>query len=191
MMCSVNTNLISGLRVVKMLLDSMRLSANDGELFLSHCWRVFCFVPLLSGVQDTDLSVLSQTMTQCCKEIKETVQMLASRHKDIHGSVSKVGKAIDRVSRSSITSSLFSFNNVPFWLFLLMVFLLSYYVVIHSCFSVLFIAISFCLFVFLSVYSVFLCIKTCTFWSSVLWSENECRLVACSLTLVCVVFSAV
>lgn len=51
-----------------------------------------------SGVQDADLSVFSQTMTQCCKEIKETVQMLASKHKDIHGSVSKVGKAIDRVS---------------------------------------------------------------------------------------------
>ncbi|XP_041930607.1 E3 ubiquitin-protein transferase RMND5B isoform X1 [Alosa pseudoharengus] len=48
------------------------------------------------GVQDADLSVFSQTMTQCCKEIKETVQMLASKHKDIHGSVSKVGKAIDR-----------------------------------------------------------------------------------------------
>lgn len=51
-------------------------------------------------MQDTDLSTLSQTMVQCCKEIKETVQMLASRHKDIHGSVSKVGKAIDRVSHS-------------------------------------------------------------------------------------------
>lgn len=51
-----------------------------------------------AGVQDADLSVLSQTMAQCCKNIKETVQMLASRHKDIHGSVSKVGKAIDRVS---------------------------------------------------------------------------------------------
>lgn len=38
-------------------------------------------------------------MTQCCKNIKETVQMLASRHKDIHGSVSKVGKAIDRVRK--------------------------------------------------------------------------------------------
>ena len=49
-------------------------------------------------MQDGDLSVLSQTMAQCCKNIKETVQMLASRHKDIHGSVSKVGKAIDRVS---------------------------------------------------------------------------------------------
>lgn len=55
----------------------------------------------LSGVQDADLSVLSQTMAQCCKNIKETVQMLASRHKDIHGSVSKVGKAIDRVRTES------------------------------------------------------------------------------------------
>lgn len=55
----------------------------------------------LVGVQDADLSVLSQTMAQCCKNIKETVQMLASRHKDIHGSVSKVGKAIDRVRSSS------------------------------------------------------------------------------------------
>lgn len=50
-----------------------------------------------SGVRDADLTVLSQTMAQCCKNIKETVQLLASRHKDIHGSVSKVGKAIDRV----------------------------------------------------------------------------------------------
>lgn len=54
-----------------------------------------------AGVQDADLSVLSQTMAQCCKNIKETVQMLASRHKDIHGSVSKVGKAIDRVRTGS------------------------------------------------------------------------------------------
>uniref|UniRef100_A0A4W5L7H6 Required for meiotic nuclear division 5 homolog B n=1 Tax=Hucho hucho TaxID=62062 RepID=A0A4W5L7H6_9TELE len=49
-----------------------------------------------SGVRDADLTVLSQTMAQCCKNIRETVQLLASRHKDIHGSVSKVGKAIDR-----------------------------------------------------------------------------------------------
>lgn len=57
---------------------------------------------LTLGVQDADLSVLHQTMAQCCKEIKETVQMLASRHKDIHGSVSKVGKAIDRVRICSL-----------------------------------------------------------------------------------------
>lgn len=75
---------------------------------MSHSRNVYldqsslsCYISLNSiptlGVQDADLSVLHQTMAQCCKEIKETVQMLASRHKDIHGSVSKVGKAIDRV----------------------------------------------------------------------------------------------
>lgn len=37
-------------------------------------------------------------MTQCCKRIKDTVQKLASDHKDIHSSVSRVGKAIDKVS---------------------------------------------------------------------------------------------
>lgn len=68
--------------------DSPISDRNDGVSF------IISFV----GVQDADLSVLSQTMAQCCKNIKETVQMLASRHKDIHGSVSKVGKAIDRVS---------------------------------------------------------------------------------------------
>lgn len=36
-------------------------------------------------------------MTQCCKRIKDTVQKLASDHKDIHSSVSRVGKAIDKV----------------------------------------------------------------------------------------------
>lgn len=37
-------------------------------------------------------------MSQCCRKIKDTVQKLASDHKDIHSSVSRVGKAIDRVS---------------------------------------------------------------------------------------------
>lgn len=39
-------------------------------------------------------------MSQCCRKIKDTVQQLASDHKDIHSSVSRVGKAIDRVSRA-------------------------------------------------------------------------------------------
>ncbi|XP_007889531.1 E3 ubiquitin-protein transferase RMND5B isoform X1 [Callorhinchus milii] len=47
---------------------------------------------------DAQLSAtLSVVMSQCCKKIKDTVQKLALDHKDIHGSVSKVGKAIDRV----------------------------------------------------------------------------------------------
>lgn len=48
--------------------------------------------------QDGDLSgTISLVMTQCCKRIKDTVQKLASDHKDIHSSVSRVGKAIDKV----------------------------------------------------------------------------------------------
>lgn len=47
---------------------------------------------------DEDLSgTISLVMTQCCKRIKDTVQKLASDHKDIHSSVSRVGKAIDKV----------------------------------------------------------------------------------------------
>uniref|UniRef100_A0AC11DGP7 Required for meiotic nuclear division 5 homolog B n=1 Tax=Ovis aries TaxID=9940 RepID=A0AC11DGP7_SHEEP len=39
---------------------------------------------------------------QCCRKIKDTVQKLASDHKDIHSSVSRVGKAIDRNFDSEI-----------------------------------------------------------------------------------------
>lgn len=51
------------------------------------------------ALQGTPLSAtLSLVMSQCCRKIKDTVQKLASDHKDIHSSVSRVGKAIDRVS---------------------------------------------------------------------------------------------
>ena len=60
---------------------------------LTHCQ---CFSAALQG---TPLSAtLSLVMSQCCRKIKDTVQKLASDHKDIHSSVSRVGKAIDRVS---------------------------------------------------------------------------------------------
>ncbi|XP_012033709.1 E3 ubiquitin-protein transferase RMND5B isoform X7 [Ovis aries] len=39
---------------------------------------------------------------KCCRKIKDTVQKLASDHKDIHSSVSRVGKAIDRNFDSEI-----------------------------------------------------------------------------------------
>ncbi|XP_040096354.1 E3 ubiquitin-protein transferase RMND5B isoform X2 [Oryx dammah] len=51
----------------------------------------------VQAVQGTPLSAtLSLVMSQCCRKIKDTVQKLASDHKDIHSSVSRVGKAIDR-----------------------------------------------------------------------------------------------
>nr|KAF6349961.1 required for meiotic nuclear division 5-like protein B [Myotis myotis] len=50
-----------------------------------------------AALQGTPLSAtLSLVMSQCCRKIKDTVQKLASDHKDIHSSVSRVGKAIDR-----------------------------------------------------------------------------------------------
>nr|KAF6448634.1 required for meiotic nuclear division 5-like protein B [Rousettus aegyptiacus] len=51
-----------------------------------------------TALQRTPLSAtLSLVMSQCCQKIKDTVQKLASDPKDIHSSVSRVGKAIDRV----------------------------------------------------------------------------------------------
>lgn len=65
----------------------MLLFAPELVIFLSFCLD-----------QDGDLSgTISLVMTQCCKRIKDTVQKLASDHKDIHSSVSRVGKAIDKV----------------------------------------------------------------------------------------------
>ncbi|XP_024599579.1 protein RMD5 homolog A isoform X2 [Neophocaena asiaeorientalis asiaeorientalis] len=61
---------------------------------------------LQSHGQDAELSgTLSLVLTQCCKRIKDTVQKLASDHKDIHSSVSRVGKAIDKESGLSVDPS--------------------------------------------------------------------------------------
>lgn len=66
-----------------------------GIAFVSN--QSFFSFPFFVG-QDTELSgTLSLVLTQCCKRIKDTVQKLASDHKDIHSSVSRVGKAIDKV----------------------------------------------------------------------------------------------
>lgn len=60
---------------------------------------------LQASDQDGELSgTLSLVLTQCCKRIKDTVQKLASDHKDIHSSVSRVGKAIDKNFDADISS---------------------------------------------------------------------------------------
>ncbi|XP_074865825.1 E3 ubiquitin-protein transferase RMND5B isoform X2 [Carettochelys insculpta] len=72
-----------------------------------HCEQsleeLLCYVSQLrqelssAALQGAPLSAtLSLVMAQCCRKIKDTVQKLASDHKDIHSSVSRVGKAIDR-----------------------------------------------------------------------------------------------
>ncbi|GFY73126.1 e3 ubiquitin-protein ligase RMND5A [Trichonephila inaurata madagascariensis] len=35
-------------------------------------------------------------LTQCCKKVKDVVASMATEHRDLHGTVSKVGKAIDK-----------------------------------------------------------------------------------------------
>lgn len=37
-------------------------------------------------------------LTQCAQKIKDVSSSLAAEHRDLHGTVSKVGKAIDKVS---------------------------------------------------------------------------------------------
>lgn len=34
---------------------------------------------------------------QCAKKVKDVITCLASEHRDLHGTVSKVGKAVDKV----------------------------------------------------------------------------------------------
>nr|KAF6481834.1 required for meiotic nuclear division 5-like protein B [Molossus molossus] len=56
-----------------------------------------------AALQGTPLSAtLSLVISQCCQKIKDTVQKLALDHKDIHSSVSRVGKAIDRESTLNV-----------------------------------------------------------------------------------------
>lgn len=59
---------------------------------LTHCQ---CFSAALQRTPPS--ATLSLVMSQCCQKIKDTVQKLASDHKDIHSSVSRVGKVIDRL----------------------------------------------------------------------------------------------
>lgn len=57
-----------------------------------------------SGEEPELPGTLSLVLSQCCKRVKETVQKLASHHKDIHSSVSRVGKAIDKNLDSDLGS---------------------------------------------------------------------------------------
>ena len=58
---------------------------------------------IFSDGQDGELNT-AQTLIlqQCMKRVQETLMHLSSDHRDLHGSVSKVGKAIDRVSTVTV-----------------------------------------------------------------------------------------
>lgn len=48
-------------------------------------------------------------MKQAASKVKDTVQRLASDHRDLHSTVSKVGKAIDRVREQSLILCIYKF----------------------------------------------------------------------------------
>lgn len=60
----------------------------------------FASVPPDHQLTAAQIVILRQTMNK----IRETVHRIASEHRDLHSTVSKVGKAIDRVSFISILS---------------------------------------------------------------------------------------
>lgn len=55
------------------------------------CYR-FTLAPAENEVTPIQVEVLKQAMTK----VRDTVQRLATDHRDLHSTVSKVGKAIDR-----------------------------------------------------------------------------------------------
>uniref|UniRef100_UPI00358F9131 E3 ubiquitin-protein transferase RMND5A isoform X2 n=1 Tax=Myxine glutinosa TaxID=7769 RepID=UPI00358F9131 len=83
-------------------------------LYAVHCERTLeNLIQYVTGIrqelaglgEDAELSPThALVLSHCCKKIRDTVQKLASDHKDIHGSVSKVGKAIDRNYETDVSS---------------------------------------------------------------------------------------
>ena len=73
--------------------------ANTLELCLS------CTKPSLRLLADPDSPELttaqSLILSQCVRRAKDALTNLSTNHRDLHGSVSKVGKTVDRVSLSS------------------------------------------------------------------------------------------
>lgn len=53
---------------------------------------------LLKASKDGEVPPLQlHLLNQSCRKIKDTVSKVATEHKELHGGISKIGKAIDRV----------------------------------------------------------------------------------------------
>ena len=59
---------------------------------------LFLFV---AGKEDEVSPVQLHFLNQSSRKVKDTVAKVATEHKELHGGISKIGKAIDRVSISS------------------------------------------------------------------------------------------
>ena len=54
---------------------------------------------LFLGDENSEVTAAQSLMlSQCIKKARDTAATLSSGHKELHGTVSKVGKSIDRVS---------------------------------------------------------------------------------------------
>lgn len=95
---------------------------NKFGLFNDHIWRILTdIIGYVQGIQ-TELgeapslnevtAAQSLVLSQCAKKVKDVVTAIAAEHRDLHGTVSKVGKAIDKnfVSDFSTTSNEEVFN---------------------------------------------------------------------------------
>jgi hypothetical protein len=57
-----------------------------------------CFLCSAGSTESGELTAAQiLVLNQCVKKVKDTCARLSSDHKDLHGMVSKVGKAIDKV----------------------------------------------------------------------------------------------
>ena len=65
--------------------------------YLSKLLLFWCCVLLLGGELETVSPAHTALLNQCIKKIKDTGSRLSGDHKELHGMVSKVGKAIDKV----------------------------------------------------------------------------------------------
>lgn len=54
---------------------------------------------VFTASKDDEVSPLQlHLLNQSSRKVKDTVSKLATEHKELHGGISKIGKAIDRVS---------------------------------------------------------------------------------------------
>ena len=58
---------------------------------------------LITGIPEENLTVQMAILKQSLGKVKEIVSSLSCEHRDLHSSVSKIGKAIDKVFTFKIT----------------------------------------------------------------------------------------
>ena len=67
------------------------------HMFVSVSY-IHIYTNMFTGPPDYELTAAQVViMKQAMNRVRETVQRLATDHRDLHSTVSKVGKAIDRV----------------------------------------------------------------------------------------------